>query len=533
MMKDRDYSRSTGDFAKVEYGYVERLANAGILHYPKRSAGSANAAGVDADTGSQSRKTQAATELWLVSLFLLAFLVFNVLTATSYPFPQLDECLQALPAINYVHGLGFRIRFDEILGMYSFLLVPWMELFGTSLQSIRSADIVSATAALLVLWSAVKRFKIIPSAFWRIFLLILLSTEYGMIVAYRNGRYDGFGALVLTVLLWLMSIERRQTRLSSLFVVCLFVPWVGLQFMPVLFTGGVFLFLIFRWRYWMEIVVSFLASAVGTIAFFIIADANGRLPGLLKFISVQRTGLDVIADWTRHGHLVLYNYIPVDFSFPFLFGAATILFVHLLRRRKITLHSPIWYGILFDVLLSMTMLTVAKLPTYYSYMIDIPIAVAVCCGLALCDPGKMRNVVLTLCVLSAAAGAGLHTAAYLGNYPDRDYSHFEHFVHQVVRPDDIAYVDYTGYLAVRERAQDAYLPYTDWHVIPLMSAEQKDSITILLMAPAEVKSTTQDLGGQWYPTGQAFVPTGRNIFGYRRVGVLTWPPIDLTVYRRR
>src|ERR1700722_14719708 len=93
-------------------------------------------------------KAQRVREEWAVALFLLAFLVFNKVTATSYPFPHLDESLQAEPAINYSHGLGFGIRFDEILGMYSFLLVPWMKLFGSSLQSIRSADIISMTAAL-------------------------------------------------------------------------------------------------------------------------------------------------------------------------------------------------------------------------------------------------------------------------------------------------------------------------------------------------------------------------------------------------
>jgi len=335
-------------------------------------------------------KVQRVREVWVVSLFLLAFLIFNVVTATSYPFPHLDECLQAEPAINYIHGQGFGIRFDEILGMYSFLLVPWMKLFGSSLQSIRSADIVSMTAAFLVLWSAVKRIEIIPLAFWRLFLLILLATEYGMIVVYRNGRYDGFGALLMTVVLWLMSIKGKRTRLFCLFVVCLLVPWVGLQFMPVLFTAGVFLFLIFRWRFWMEIAVSFLASVLGVAAFFSIAAANGRLWTLLKFIRGQRTGLNVISDLIHHGQLILYNHIPVDFSLPFLFGAAAILLVHLLRQKKINLHSGIFLGILFAVLVSIMMLTVAKLPTYYSYMIVIPIAVALCSGLALCEPGKLR-----------------------------------------------------------------------------------------------------------------------------------------------
>lgn len=476
---------------------------------------------------------QSVQEVWAVSLFLLTFLIFNVVTATSYPFPHQDECLQAEPAINYIHGLGFRIRFDELLGMYSFLLVPWMKLFGTSLQSIRSAGILSMTAAFLVLWSAVKRLKIIPLAFWRVFLLILLATEYGMIVVYRNGRYDGFGALLLTVLLWLMSIEEKRTRLVSLFVVCLLVPWAGLQFMPVLFTSGVFLFLVFRRRFWMEIAVSFLASALGVAAFFTVAAASGRLSSLLTFVRWQRTGLNVISDWIHHGKLVLYNQIPVDFSFAFLFAAAAILLVHLLRQKKVNLRSGIFLGILFDVLLTIVMVTIAKLPTYYSYMIVIPMAVALCSGLAFCEPGKLRNAALVLCALSAAAGAGLHAAAYLGNHQDRDYSRLERFVEQTVHPDDVAYVDFRGYLAVRQRARDAYFPVAEEPIIPQMSQQQRDSITVVLVPPSDLEYATAGLGGKWQETGQTFAPTGRNIFGSRRLGLITWGPINLTVYRRR
>jgi hypothetical protein len=478
-------------------------------------------------------KVQRVREAWVVSLFLLVFLIFNIVTATSYPFPHLDESVQAEPAINYIHGQGFGIRFDEILGMYSFLLVPWMKLFGVSLRSIRSADIVSMTAAFLVLWSAVKRLQIIPLPLWRVFLLILLATEYGMIVNYRNGRYDGFGALLTSVLFWLMSIKSKRTRLCCLFVVCLFVPWAGLQFMPVLFTAGVFLLLIFRWRFWMEIAVSFLASVLGLAAFFLVAADNGRLSTLLTFIRRQKIGVNVISDWIHHGQLILYNYIPADFSLPFLFAATAIVFVHLLRQKKITLHSGIFLGILFDVLLSIIMLTVAKLPTYYSYMVVIPIAVALCSGLALCEPGKLRNAALILCALSAVAGAGLHAAAYIGNRQDRNYSHLEQFVDQTVQADDIAYVDIRGYLAVRQRARDAYFPETEERIIPLMSQQQKDSITVLLIPSSELEYTTNGLGGQWRETGQMFAPTGRNIFGNRRLGLVTFRPIDLKVYRRR
>jgi hypothetical protein len=135
--------------------------------------------------------------------------------------------------------------------------------------------------------------------------------------------------------------------------------------------------------------------------------------------------------------------------------------------------------------------------------------------------------------LSTAAGAGLHAAAYIGNYQDRDYSHLEQFVDQTVHANDIAYVDTPGYLAVRQRARHAYLPEAEEAIIALMSQQQKDSIMVLLIRSSQLEYTTNGLGGRWQETGQMIAPTGRNIFGNRRMGVVTFRPIDLTVYRRR
>jgi hypothetical protein len=145
----------------------------------------------------------------------------------------------------------------------------------------------------------------------------------------------------------------------------------------------------------------------------------------------------------------------------------------------------------------------------------------------------VKNAALIFCVLSAAAGAGLHAVAYIGNHQDRDYSRLEQFTDQAVHPDDVAYVDTRAYLAVRQRARDAYFTETEGPIIPQMPQQLKDSITVLLIRPSQLEYTTNGLGGQWQETGQKIVPTGRNIFGNRRLGLVTFMPIELTVYRRR
>ena len=125
--------------------------------------------------------------LWLTLFLLCLFLAFNICTAEIYPFPNVDECMIAEPAINFLHGKGFNVRFSEILAMYSFLLVPWIKLFGESLRSIRSANMTCAATALFVLWLAVKRLALIPKVIWRVLLLFVLATEFWNDLRLQNG----------------------------------------------------------------------------------------------------------------------------------------------------------------------------------------------------------------------------------------------------------------------------------------------------------------------------------------------------------
>ncbi len=47
--------------------------------------------------------------------------------------------------------------------------------------------------------------------------------------------------------------------------------------------------------------------------------------------------------------------------------------------------------------------------------------------------------------------------------------------------DDIAYAEPIAYEAARARARDAYFPNPDFDIIALMSQEQRNSITVMLV----------------------------------------------------
>jgi len=468
-----------------------------------------------------------------VGLFLLAFLAVNLLTATRYPVPWADECDIAEPAVSFLHGQGFVIRFSEILSLYTFLLVPWMKLFGATLLALRAACILSSTAALGLLWSAVKRLGLVGRASGRLFLLLLLMTEYAMIFACRDGRYDGFGCLLMAASLWMMSIPRRRPRVLSVAILSLFLAWAGLQYLPLLFVAGAVLLLFFRRRYVPEVAAASASAALGAALFFASVYAAGRLPGLLHFMRAQPSGPTILLDWIRHKGFHQANYIPKDFSLPSLAAAAVSLWFARRQEGNDRFRFVLGFGLVFALLLSVVMLAAAKLPTYYCYMLAIPLSISIASALDLAPRCSFRNAALALCSLSALAGAGLNLAVCLSDWRDRDYARVEHFIAQSIQPGDTAYVDAAGYLAARPIARDVYLPeVAGGDILDRLSPPQKASITVLVIRPEDAARVVAGMGGKWMPTGQRLAPVHHMLFAGHNLGFLSLKPADLVAFRR-
>jgi len=94
-------------------------------------------------------------------------------------------------------------------------------------------------------------------------------------------------------------------------------------------------------------------------------------------------------------------------------------------------------------------------------------------------------------------------------------------------------VDPQVYLATRQRVRDAYFPVPDWDITTLMSQEQKDSITVLIIPAEWFDNISGSLGGTWQETGKELVPVEHSMFGNRNLGFVTWKQRDHRVFRRR
>jgi hypothetical protein len=481
-----------------------------------------------------------------VALILFLFLLVNVFTADRYPFPFFDEVLYADPAVNYVTGLGF----TSVVGggnapsfyfyngpAHSALLIPWLKVFGISMRSVRSINFVYMAITVLLIWSGAKRTGLVSSTRWRLLLVSMLICDYSIIFSYRCGRYDCLGMLVVAFAFWSVSFRSALLRLTALTVAGAASPWIGLQLLPLEAVLGGTLLAFTVSRYWREMLAFFVGSVAGGLGLIGFFTSHGVLQYFLGFpvfnhvalghvLHSQSKGFGFVAGLLQ-GEFRHSNMLPKDFSLLLALGSAALLAAALYGRRSLRLRSLLMFGLIFVPVFSLTLILLAKFPTYYGWMTYIPLTICICGSLDLELPASVRRFAVGLCVLASTVGVGLHVLACARDWNDRDYSKVQQFVTSNVRSDDRVYIDPQVYYPAK--LTSAATLFGDPERMP---SAQKSHLTVCVIAPDRAW-TLKELGGAWYSTGQEMIPAHTGLFGSdSRWGFLSLPNYRLSVYRR-
>jgi 4-amino-4-deoxy-L-arabinose transferase-like glycosyltransferase len=507
--------------------------------------------GIDAVWKAQSKSLRLDPagekhEWALVGLILFLFLLLNLLTADRYPFPFFDEVLYADPAVNYVTGHGFTatVPGENAPAFYSYngplhssLLIPWLKVFGISMQSVRSINFVYMAITVLLIWSVAKRLGLVRSTGWRLLLVSMLICDYSIIFSYRCGRYDCLGMLIVALAFWSFSLKSAPMRLTALTLAGAVSPWIGLQLLPLeaVLGGSLLAFtLFFYWREVSAFAAGTVAGALGLIGFF---SSHGVLRYFLQFPVVNHVDIDhvlhsqskgygfvagLLQGEFRHSHM-----LPKDFSLPLVLASAALLAVVLYRRHNLEFRSLLIYGLIFVPLFSLTLILLAKFPTYYGWMTYAPLAICICGSLHLDLPQNVRLFAVGLCVAASIVGVGLHALAFARDWSDRDYAKVQQFVTSNIRPDDWAYVNPQAYYPAKRTAAATFFSNAAG-----MPSDQKSRVTVCVIEPERVW-VLKELGGSWYATGQEMIPAHTGLFGRNNEwGFLSLPNYRLSVYRR-
>jgi hypothetical protein len=493
-----------------------------------------------------SRANAARLRGTALGLLLLVFAVINLATLPRVPFVWLDEIYFADPAINLIRGEGFISRVWDnspetrmvasTSPVYSLVLAGWLKMFGADLLAVRSLGVFLTAAGMLVFWSACTRWKILASRGWIIGASCTMLCAYSFAFSYRSGRPEPLVFLTWTFLFHVASWKSSMRRNAVAFFVSLLTPFIG-QIVCIalgILAGVLFLIGPRRWVTFSAAIIGGLAA--GTLCFVGLYQNLGIWTDFQ--VAVNKQGGNplhrLVHRLTSNPLAEHRNTIPKDFSLvPLLIGLGWMSW-RAWRDRALRWGSLLCFTLLYASLVPFTLYLVGKFPTYYAWMLTLPLAVAFCTLCAREETRLHRRLwgARALLVIGCLVGLPAQLAAASADWGDRDYARVEEWAQHVLRADDVALVDYPFYYAARKHAAKVYV----YGYAELLRPEDIAALTVVILSPhlsygMKREDFSQKLGPEWTPAPGRRVR--RSLFGNDwQLGYLSLPNYDADVLRR-
>jgi hypothetical protein len=481
--------------------------------------------------------TRAASLHWdrpefsIVIVIAATFLSVNLATASRFPIVWGDEVYFADPAVNSNLGLGFTSYASSVqphgpfwagnTPLYSMLLTGWLKVFGIGIIQVRSLGYVLAALAIVALWWAVIRLGLIASAMMRIAFLLTMLMAYGPGICYRGARYDTLG--ILLVSLTLLAASLASIRLRLVLIVALGATFTVTQLTLVIYAAeiGVLLLCFYGRRYLLEVIALGFGTVLGGALLFILLQSQGVWPDFGAFLRHQRTLREVG--------------IPKDPSFPLIIVTACCLALGQYWRRDFRLRSPLIFGLTAGIFVPLGQLVLGWFPTYYTWMAILPLSAGIfaefsCDGSAI--PRLARMTAVTALCMSALLGMPLQLASALRFWHERDYDRVVSLVEGQIGKEDWVYCDPAAYYPAKATAGMVFLTSYDKDD-RFFTHEEKQRISVMIVAPSEFERASKRLLGMWAPTGEPVRPPDSGLLFFRpKFGDKLVANYDLQAYRR-
>lgn len=433
---------------------------------------------------------------WFAGLGVF-FLALNLVTSTRYPAVWVDEIQFADPAVNLVlHGefsssVWIVQNSHEFWAgnapLYSLLLAQWLRWFGVSAMAVRSLNYVLMLGVVGLVWALVQRHDWIPAPAFRLTLAVLLMTAHGVAFAYRTGRYDVVGMLIFAIAAFFWFRSPGRLRLLPLGVVAMVMPFAGLQLIPAAVLVGT-LALAFQRR---PALFPFLAVLAGLAAGVVLLYAFYASHGVWPAFRASTSAVGAVGQGLWFKIRTLPHAYWSDKSELLLLLAAMLL---AWRTRR----SALTFAIASAVAIPAALHLAAKFPIYYSWMVFVPLAIAVCGAMASPDlSAAPRRIGGVLIAIAAIIGLPLRLAAVSLNWSARSQAPIEAFVKANLGPSDAVVSDFKAYYPVKLQCRAFYAPT----YLGAMTPAERHSVTALLIRPADLPVVSSSLGGDWHDTG--------------------------------
>ena len=460
-------------------------------------------------------------DLLLLAGVMTIFFFVNFVTASRSPTVWCDEVMLTDPAANRLFGHGFTSTAyywhgsDDRMyfGPYTGLVYLWMQAFGFNPTAVRSLNYVLTVGAVLLLWVAVRRRRLITNPWMRLLLAALICCDSAITFAYRSARYDVLGLVVVAGVFIASTIERRWVRWIAIAALSALMPWLGLQVVAysAIMMGCLFVF------FWRRILPQLVAAGIGLLAgaagLYAALKALGLWSSYLCGLSCSYSKGPLLngASATRENllHAVLHRLAQPqvstylgDYSAVPVIGCVLLMGAWLWRSRRLDFRSATVFGLATAVAIPFVMGGVlGHYPGYYMWMGFLPLAIcAVMAFEGVCRAGASRKLLVVcgaLFVVACGVGLPLRLLVIGLEWRQRDYSQVVSYVTHNVSSNDWVYCDFPAYYPAKTAAAMIFLQGYQ------LSIDEKSRISALVIDPDDFATNVKEIGGNWAAVDQA------------------------------
>lgn len=385
----------------------------------------------------------------------LFFMLFYLLTASRFPVPWLDEVCYADPAIRYVQGHGwtsvawYSQNSDEFwvsnVPLYPMLLVPWLWVFGTSMEAVRSFAYTLLPISLWFLWKTLRHMHPTWQGRWRILCILMIATADGVVFSHRLTRSDSLCMLLAAVLLFYATKASLKQNAWKCVICAALIPWAGLQLLPPLATICATILLLRPKENFPKVAWIGTGVMLGLLTF---AAWLWFVDGIQDFLAAISPHCGTAKQTSIPQHVIqaMTKGIQVDRASKILILAWILMVAYHAWSRSLSWKTPYLIGMPLALACGISIGLAGKnMMPYYGYITIIPLAWAVC-GFAATGTSRL-TVLLTSSafLLTAISGFVMSAGMSILAWKERDPVAYREFLLKHLTSKDAIYSNSAAY----------------------------------------------------------------------------------------
>ena len=398
-------------------------------------------------------------------LFLLIFILINIVILTKSPPVWIDEVAYIDPAVNFHlfdkfvssswYSMPSDIYWSGNVPGFQFVLILWYEIFGFNITSTRFLPLILLIISSFLIFHALlssKYFKDCSHILYCVIPFFLFSDIYSYIS--NQVRPDIFGFFLFSVIFY--SLIKIKNNFLIIFFVGILIPFFGLQFIPffLLFSFIIFLFigLIFSLYEYKKLIIFVISILIGSFLLLLFYNYLGTLDYFINSINRHTVRDDI------NFKILSKNILNDKFSLLFVLFSIIIFGNKIKNNSVLKLDYYLIFLILFSKFIYPILISyIGVYPRYYSWMSTSIVFISTLFLYSSSNYIKFKYFFYFIIIANIIIGTPARTILTLYEWNDRNYQNVETFIEKNVIPNKIVFSHWQAYYPLIKNSKKLFL----------------------------------------------------------------------------